>query len=75
MEKNKEIGHKIKINGYSQKNRTVRKEKRRDEAEKRELVYSLLSKKEKIEKAERQRGNSKKQLTKLEKQCKLSAKI
>ena len=65
MEKNKETGHKIKINGYSQKKRTIRKEKRREEAKKRDLLYSQLSKEEKIRKAKKARGNSKKQLNKL----------
>lgn len=61
----KETGHKIKINGYSNKKRLAKKEKKRQEAEIRNKTYSLLSKEEKIRKAKKARGNSKQQLVKL----------
>lgn len=62
----KEIsGHKIKINGYSNKKRLAKLERKRKEAELRNKVYSLLSKQEKIDKIKKQRGNSKKQLLRL----------
>ena len=52
MEKYQETttGHKIKINGYSNKKRLVKKEKRKQEAELRNKAYSLLSGQEKINK-------------------------
>ena len=62
----KEItGHKIKINGYSNRKRIAKLEKKREAAELRNKANSLLSKKEKIEKAEERRGNSKRELLRL----------
>lgn len=61
----KETGHKIKINGYSNKKRLAKKEKKKQEAELRNKTYSLFSKEEKIKKAKKSRGNSKRQLLRL----------
>lgn len=59
----KEISsHKIKINGYSNRKRIAKLEKKREEAELRNKVYSLLSKQEKINKIKKQKGDSKRQL-------------
>lgn len=58
-------GHKIKINGYSNRKRIVKLEKKREAAELRNKAYSLLSKQEKINKIKKQRGDSKRQLEKL----------
>ena len=58
-------GHKIKINGYSNRKRIAKLEKKREAAELRNKANSLLSKKEKIEKAEERRGNSKRELLRL----------
>ena len=59
-------GHKIKINGYSNRIRLAKKEKKRQEAEMRNKTYSLLSREEKIKKAKRAKGNSKRELLRLE---------
>lgn len=59
----KEISsHKIKINGYSNRKRIAKLEKKREEAELRNKVYSLLSKQEKIDRIKKQKGDSKRQL-------------
>lgn len=59
---------KIKQNGYSNKTRLAKLNKRREEAESRNAAWQKLSNKQKIEACLRRRGECKKQLAKLRKQ-------
>ena len=55
----------IKENGYSNRIRNAKADKRRDSANKRELVYGDLSLEQKITKAQSARGKSTRQLAQL----------